>query len=178
MDWKLFACLREANLTWQWAGGAPPSGGYTAPVTASVGSMVCTFVYDDAAKTTRTSCASHGRELWHHDETRAFIEDAALAIDGTTLYSARFSDIASGCVLHAFDATTDRERWSVSLVGLGRSRTASITTPSSRVVGARPVVFGWESAGRYVEARDPTTRAPTLSSCRGKSMTVEPLWPA
>ena len=145
-------------LAWQWTGPAAPRGMYQTPRTTQAGTLACTFVYDHATSTARTSCASQGRELWHRTEKDAFVADAALAIDGTTLYSARHSDIATGCTLHAIDALTGRERWSVSLVGLGPiGHSKYFNVVQLRVINARPVVFGWEAAGRYVETRDPVT---------------------
>lgn len=148
-------------LTWQWAGASAPAGMYQAPrVVHGGGAVDCTFVYDDVAYTARTSCSRQGRELWHSVEADAFVADATLLIDGSTLYSARHGDISSGCTLHAFDALTGRERWAVNLTGLGPiGHSKYFNVVELRLVGGRPVVFGWEAAGRYIEARDAATGA-------------------
>ena len=152
----LFAQL----VAWQWTGAPPPNGTYRAPRVVRSGTLACTFVYDDAARTATTSCAAGGHELWHKTEPNAFVADAALAIDGGTLYSARYSDIATGCMLHAFDAQTGRHRWTVGLDGLGPiSHSKYYNLVQLRVMNGRPVIFGWEAAGRYVESRDPATGA-------------------
>ena len=157
----LFAQL----LGWQWAGAVPGFGHsfYQAPRSVSAGQVVCTFTYDHAKSTTRTACASNGRELWHTVESHAFDDDAALLIDSGTLYSARYSDISSGCKLHAFDLTTGRERWAVSLDGLGPiAHSEYLCSVQVSMVNRNPTVFGWESAGRYIEARDAATGARTV----------------
>jgi len=147
-------------ITWQWAGPPAPQGMYQAPRTVRAGTIECTFVYDDKAYTARTSCSQGGRELWHKVEGRAFVDDTAFAIDNGTLYSARHGDISSGCTLHAFDVQTGREKWTVSLTGLGPiAHSKYFNLVEARMIGGRIVVFGWEAAGRYIEARDPATGA-------------------
>lgn len=156
----LLALVFAQAITWQWAGAPAPNGMYQAPRTTRAGAIECTFAYDDKAYKARTSCAQGGRELWNHVEPNAFVDDAALLIDGTTLYSARHSDISSGCTLHAFDVQTGREKWAVSLTGLGPiSHSKYFNLVQTRMMSGRIVVFGWEAAGRYVESRDATTGA-------------------
>jgi outer membrane protein assembly factor BamB len=157
----LFAQL----IAWRWSGDAPHFGKsfYQAPRTTASGPVTCTFTLDKTATTARTACVAGGHELWHVDESHAFVNDAALVIDGTTLYSARYSDISTGCTLHAFDLTTGRERWVVRLEGLGPiGHSEYLNSVQIRVMSGRPVVFGWESSGRYIESRDPTTGASTF----------------
>ena len=128
--------------------------------TATEGDVACTFTYVETPPLARTACTSSGRELWHADEAHAFVEDAALVLDRGTLYSARISNISSGCTLHAFDARTGAARWTKRLEGLGPiDHSEYLNAVELRIVGGRPVVFGWESAGRYIEALDPTTGA-------------------
>lgn len=147
-------------IAWQWAGVAAPGGMYQAPRTVRAGAIECTFAYDDKVYKARTSCSQNGHELWQHTEPNAFVDDAALVIDAGTLYSARHSDISSGCTLHAFDLQTGREKWSVGLTGLGPiAHSKYFNLVQARMIGARIVIFGWEAAGRYVEARDATTGA-------------------
>jgi hypothetical protein len=149
-----------STYAWHWAGAAPGFGQsfYRAPRTATDGALTCTFTYDRNAGAARTACASGGRELWSHTERNVFVADAALALRRGVLYVARFSDISSGCILQAFDAGSGAARWSTPLQGLGPiAHSEYLNAVEVRVIGDRPVVYGWESAGRYVEAVDPAT---------------------
>jgi hypothetical protein len=148
-------------IAWQWTGAPAPSSAHRyAPQTVHAGAVDCSFTYDDKARTARTSCARAGAELWHVVERNAFVADASLVLDGGTLYSARFSDISTGCTLHAFDAQTGRERWAVPLVAAGPvAHSEYWNVVQARVIAGAPVVFGWEAAGRYIESRDPATGA-------------------
>jgi outer membrane protein assembly factor BamB len=150
--------LLAQAIAWQWTSATPPTGMYAAPRTARLGAIECSFAYDGKAYKARTSCGQNGRELWRVVEPDAFVADAALVIDGGTLYSARFSDISTGCTVHAFDALTGRERWSVNLVGMGRiAHSEYYNLVQTRAGNGQLVVFGWEAAGRYIEVRDTTT---------------------
>ena len=154
--------LPPQTIAWQWVGETPGFGRsfYHTPRVVTEGDVTCTFTYVETPALARTACASGGRELWHSDEAHAFVEDAALVLDRGTLYSARISNISSGCTLHAWGARTGTPRWTVHLEGLGPiAHSEYLNAVELRVIGGRPVVFGWESAGRYVEARDPTTGA-------------------
>lgn len=157
---SLLAARPVKAIAWQWSGDEPGFGSsfYKSPRATSDGSLHCAFSYDDGAGTTTTACASSQGELWHHTESHAFVADAALALDRETLYSARFSDIATGCTLYAFDARTGAIRWQTRLVGAGEvAHSEYLNSVQLRVIDGRPVVFGWESAARYVEALDPAT---------------------
>ncbi len=148
------------TIAWRWDGDQPGFGRsfYSAPRTVTDGALECSFVY--GPNLARTSCSSGGRELWHHDEPHAFVEDAALVLDHGTLYSARYSDIATGCTMYAFDARTGVERFATHLVGIGPiGHSEYLNSVELRMVGNRPVAFGWESGGRYIEALDPMTGA-------------------
>jgi hypothetical protein len=149
------ALLFAQLIAWQWTTAQPPSGMYQAPRVIRAGAIECTFVYDDKAFKSRTSCSSSGRELWGRIEPNAFVADAALLIDGATLYEASYSNISSGCILHAFDLQSGRERWAVSLTALGPiAHSQYYALVQLRVIGGQPVVFGWEAGGKYIEARD------------------------
>lgn len=150
------------NYGWEWRGDKPGFGTsfYRGPREARRADVTCSFTYTEAPQLGRTSCARGSRELWHHDETGVFVADAALAIDGEVLYVARYSNISSGCILHAFDLRTGGERFATRLRALGPiAHSEYLAAVELRVVRGRPVVYGWESAGRYVEAVDPATGA-------------------
>ena len=130
--------------------------------------MLCTFRYDDARHLERFECASARgpQRRWGWQLGGAFMQDAALARQGDTVYLARFSDIATGCEVRAFRADTGRELWRTRLSGVGPiAHSEYLNHVQIRVVDGRPVVFGWESAGRYVEILDAETGR-TLSNRR------------
>ena len=152
--------LPPTAIAWQWSGDAPGFGRsfYRAPRTVTEGGVTCTFTYREKAGDATTACASGERDLWRADEGHAFVADAALVIHRGTLYVARFSDIATGCTLSAFDARTGVKRWTRKLAGIGPiGHSEYLNAVELRVVGGRPVAFGWESSGRYIEALDPAT---------------------
>ena len=147
-------------IAWQWTGDSPGFGRsfYKLPRTVTEGDVTCTFKYEQKPALATTECSSGGRELWHLDETHAFVEDAALLIAHGTLYSARISNISSGCILYAFDLRTGAQRWTTPLTGLGPiDHSEYLNAVELRMIDGRPVVFGWESSGRYIEAVDRTT---------------------
>jgi len=149
-------------IAWQWSGDSPGFGRsfYKSPRTVKEGDVTCTFTYVEKPYLASTACTSGGRELWHADEAHAFVEDAALVLDKGTLYAARFSNISSGCTLHAWDARTGAPRWTTRLTGLGPiAHSEYLSAVELRMIDGRPVVFGWESSGRYIEAVDRTTGA-------------------
>ncbi|HEY1959423.1 MAG TPA: PQQ-binding-like beta-propeller repeat protein [Polyangiaceae bacterium] len=147
-----------ASYAWRWVGDAPGFGKsfYRSPREVARGDLSCSFTYEEKPFSAWLACAgSDGRELWRHDWAHAFVEDAALALDGDTLYAARFSDISTGCTLWAFDARSGRVRWSRPLEGMGSiAHSEYLNSVQLEIQGGRPVVFGWESAGRYIEAVD------------------------
>jgi outer membrane protein assembly factor BamB len=153
----------NAAIPWHWDGVAfcslssrQMSTSLSVQHTASDsgGTTRCEWLLADLATT--LTCRSGQRELWHHrEENHEFLDDAALAMDAGTVYVAVFSRIASGCLLTALDTATGRKRWS-SFVGLGEiAHSAYANCVQLEVIAGRPVVFGWESGGRYVEALDP-----------------------
>jgi hypothetical protein len=154
--------LPPRAIAWQWRGDNPGFGHsfYRAPRVVTEGDLACSFTYVETPRLARIACTSNGRTLWSADDADAFVADAALVLDRGTLYAARYSDISSGCALHAFDARTGAKRWSRQLAGLGRiAHSEYLNAVEMRIIDERPVVFGWESAGRYIEAVDPTTGA-------------------
>lgn len=97
---------------------------------------------------------------------------AAVAVDGERVFIAHYHRAASGCRLDAFAADDGRALWSVRLRGAGAvGHSAYTNRVQLALVDGDPVVFGHESAGRYVERRDAATGA--LRSHR--ALPAEPL---
>ena len=146
------------EVAWEWQGEDPSFGHtfYEGPVTAGSGGRSCSFAYSDEEHTTRLACEADGSELWRLEEGDAFMEDAALALDGGTLYVARFSDIASGCGVTAYEAASGEILWTTRLQGVGPiGHSEYLNKVELRVLdGRRLAAFGWESAGCYIEVLD------------------------
>ena len=150
-------------FTWR---RADPSFGhsfYAGPITLATSAGPCRFTYDEAARRATIEClAPDGKRRWGHDEGRAFVEDAALLADAQQLYVARFSDIATGCTLRAFDLRTGEEHWLRHLDGMGSVAHSEYLNEVEldRLAAGVLRVLGWESAGRYVELVEPTLGHP------------------
>ena len=146
------------EVAWEWRGEDPSFGHtfYQGPVTAESGGQSCSFSYNDEEHTTRLACEAEGSEPWRLEEGDAFVEDAALALDGGTLYVARFSDIATGCGVTAYDAATGGILWTTRLEGVGPiGHSEYLNKVELRVLDGRWLAaFGWESAGCYIEVLD------------------------
>lgn len=150
--------LRAPPPPWSW-NGPPPDHRHTGATVARDG-LVCSFAYADRGPVAHLACSSAGRELWHRDELGALDDAAALLLDTGTLYVARHSSISDGCTLHAIDAQTGAERWKTRLRALGPvAHSEYLNAVEVRMDRGRVVVFGWESAGRYIEGVDPATGA-------------------
>jgi hypothetical protein len=77
-----------------------------------------------------------------------------IAAESSTVYVAFVPAHASGARLVAVAAATGAPRWSVGLLGIGPTGHSKYSNRVQlRVVGDLVMVFGEESAGRYVEAR-------------------------
>ena len=89
--------------------------------------------------------------------------------------SARASAISRAASLRAFSTANGHQLWQVALRGLelppqGRY----LNRVQLRIVDGAPTVFGFETSGRYVEARDPSTGAPRGHAVGGEALWVRP----
>lgn len=89
---------------------------------------------------------------------------SAYVVTGDRLFFADYSAWSSGCKLIAYDLTTGKKLWSAPVEGIGpishtkyRNRVALTLEKHPAADAWGVVVTGWESAGRYVEVRDPAT---------------------
>jgi hypothetical protein len=86
------------------------------------------------------------------------LHGVAIAVDADRIYVASYNRIATGCKLTAYTTKDATQLWSVTLEGVGPVMHSKYgNRVQLRVVDGQPVVFGWESAGRYVEVRDAAT---------------------
>ena len=77
--------------------------------------------------------------------------------DGTIVYYADYHPISTGCSLIAYDLMAKKQLWKTALKGLGpidhtKYRNRVLV---ERMPGGALRVWGWESAGKYLELVDP-----------------------
>jgi len=149
----------QPTVAWRWDDAAPDNGLYHAPITIDdPGGMRCVFTFEDAASRERLECADRDRRprrSWSYQIAGASSSDASLAQSGDTLYVASIDNGVSGCEVRAYAVATGEERWRRRLVGVGPvDHSAYRNDIQLRIVDGRPVVFGSEVAGRYIEVLD------------------------
>lgn len=131
---------------------------------AQHGSTTCTFEGDDHA--VELACKDGDTLLWGWRVEKRWESGAKLVVDEQRLYVARYHPGASGCGVRAYDLTSGAELWWRGLYGVGPvTHSAYQNDVQARLEGERLVVFGWESANRYVEmlrARDGELRGHRL----------------
>jgi hypothetical protein len=82
---------------------------------------------------------------------------ARLVFDGQTLFAALYLDGASGCRVLALDARTGALRWDVRPKGVGAMLHSKYSNDVQlEMRDGRLVLYGKESAGRYIEVLSPT----------------------
>ena len=105
---------------------------------------------------------ARGKERgWKATIESALAGEAALVQGSGLLFVAHYSGGASGVMLHAFDAATGKNAWSAAPYGvgpLGHSKYSNVVR--LRFERGHLVVYGEESAGRYVEVFDPRSGRP------------------
>jgi hypothetical protein len=171
---------------WVWKGADPgfQSSFYHGPIAIDTSIGMCRFVFDEPHKTTSIECfrKDEAQRLWGFDEGHAFVDDAVLVADADHLYVARYSNISSGCDVIAYELKSGNEAWRMSVLGLGPIAHSEYLNSVEMRLTATPQkleVFGWESAGKYVETIDLASGA-TISTRRIDSagnMTPVPIAP-
>ncbi len=82
----------------------------------------------------------------------------ALIVDHDRAFVASYNRISSGCALAAFSTANGAKLWSVNLDGIGPiAHSKYANRVQLKLVAGKPTVYGSESGGRYVEAREPAT---------------------
>jgi hypothetical protein len=73
-----------------------------------------------------------------------------------TLFAAVYDGGAPGCRVVALDARTGKPRWTATLLGVGRTLHSKYSNQIQlELRDGRLVVYGKESAGRYIEVLSP-----------------------
>lgn len=101
---------------------------------------------------------ARGRRIWGFDEASPWpdMQGRALLVAGETLFVLTFHRAATGASMTAYQLSTGVERWSHGLLGIGpTAHSGYMAWAELALLEGRPVVFGWEAHGRYVEALDP-----------------------
>jgi len=99
---------------------------------------------------------SPGPAKWKIEVPRDFVPAAALAADDERVFLVHHSLIGSGAEAMAFAAADGRLLWRTPLRGLGPVAHSEYEnhTAVELLPGAAIVIFGSESAGRYIEVLD------------------------
>lgn len=96
-----------------------------------------------------------GREVWHNMGTE-FSNAAVMLLDGERLYVIEYWQNASGARVSAFDAANGVPLWMLPVQGLGPiEHSRYVNQVTARLVRGALVLWGAESAGRYIEVFDP-----------------------
>jgi hypothetical protein len=159
--------LDASQIEWQ---GDPafPTPESQAKMLVRPGSNVLFVPKERSAHVLRRTATNPMVTIWDHQLPDEFVSDAAMLVDGDTLYLVYYSAISSGATVHALDFETGTERWATPVHGLGpigHSKYANHVVV--RMIQGLLVVFGNEAAGRYIEVFDPV-------SGKMKSTAIEP----
>lgn len=103
----------------------------------------------------QNDASGQGPVEWYWDDG-VTAQGAAISLrrDGK-LYTAQFSQSATGCTVLAQDAVTGAVFWQRVLEGLGSVHHSKYSNAvQMQFVGERLAVFGKESAGSYIEVLD------------------------
>lgn len=140
--------------TWRWAGAAPK---HSLPaVEVSQGDQRCRFSPPDANTTSTLACFDKtGSKIWSHDTTAALFDRAALAVNNDTLFVVRYSDGGNGGTVTSYSRTAGSVNWHRQVIGIGLlAHSDYLTNVQAAIVDGVLRVYGWESAGRYIEDFD------------------------
>lgn len=148
-----------ASIPWKWEGPdlkLKDTSDATVPV---VGKGTCSFHADHEADTAELACRdSNKKRTWGFVLAGQGLNGAALVADDKTLYYADYNRIASGTTVWAFDLRTGQVQWKTHLFGVGPVAHSKYRNDvSMRLDKDRLVVFGRESAGKYVEVLERAT---------------------
>ena len=90
----------------------------------------------------------------------ARLDGAAMVVDAERIFVVHFHQIATGAELCALDRESGALLWRERLQGLGSiAHSRYRNEVQLRLIDGDPVVYGRESAGRYIERRDAQTGA-------------------
>jgi hypothetical protein len=141
-------------IEWQWDAARPfsQSGGMAAPLES--GDRVELAIAADGGSASLGRMREGGDCVWQRALPLDGASAGVVAVQASTVYVALVPGNASGAHLIAVATETGAPRWSVNLAGIGPTGHGKYSNRVQlRVTNDEVIVFGEESAGRYVEAR-------------------------
>lgn len=102
----------------------------------------------------REDSFGNSEQLWEHQEVSIY--SASLLISNGTLFIGLFCRTATGNRIVALDLSSRQIIWEKPVRGLGSIGHSRYSNQVQlRIIEDQLVVFGWESAGKYIEIIDP-----------------------
>jgi|GEM_PF-5748164 len=146
------------SLPWNWHGSPQKHRWYIHPARLRApGGGAFLFVNDRHGKSERVERRgrNHKRKWQRRLPGHASCGNAALARHRRTLYVVQFCSMATGATLHAIDTRTGKLRWSKPLIGIGPIGHSKYSNDVQlEIRNGMALIYGNESSGKYVEARD------------------------
>ncbi len=144
----------QGATVWAWNGPAPTH--QPAAVEVSDGTYRCRAAYDNGKDTAALACFDKVKvPVWRHDRTQPRRENSSLVLHKDGLYVVAFAHASSGATVTAYDVAHGTVRWHRAVIGLGPvAHSEYLTGVQARVVDGVLRIYGWESAGRYIEDLD------------------------
>jgi len=140
------------TISWQW--NDADAGGY-----AATPDRHFRLALNEDGRAAEIRCTdAAGKTRWAVAVDAATIDSAALAVYEDKLFAALYWHGATGCRVLALDAGTGAQHWQTTLSGLGSmGHSRYVNRVQITVSDERLVVFGKESAGKYIEVLDPSS---------------------
>jgi hypothetical protein len=140
-------------LRWQ---GVDSAGGDARPIVGLPRGGSATFESKGRGRFAVQAFNAAGEPVWTFPISDGTADAASLAADERAVYAALYRMQVTGARIVALDVATGRSIWDASLIGLGPLHHSKYRNHVQlRLIDDHVVAFGDESAGRYVEARDP-----------------------
>jgi len=140
------------TIPWQW--NDDDAGGF-----AATPDRHFRWALSDDGRAAEIRCTdAAGKIRWVKAIDAATTDSAALAVYEDKLFAALYWHGATGCRVLALAIDTGAQHWETTLTGLGSmGHSRYINRVQLNVSGDRLVVFGNESAGKYIEVLDPSS---------------------
>jgi len=140
------------TIPWQW--NDADAGGY-----AEAQNRHFRLTRNDDGRAAEIRCTdAAGKIRWAVAIDAATTDSAALTVYEDKLFAALYWHGATGCRVLALDVDTGEQHWATTLSGLGSiGHSRYINRVQITVSDDRLLVFGNESAGKYIEVLDPSS---------------------
>jgi len=140
------------TIQWQW--NDTDAGGY-----AETQDQRFRFALNDDGRAGEIRCMdAAGNIRWVVATDAPSTDSAALTVYEDKLFAALYWHGATGCRVLALDADSGEQLWEAPLKGVGSmGHSRYVNRVQIRISDGRLVVFGDESAGKYIEVLDPSS---------------------